>query len=101
MVIPDLNQLVPTGKGIVWLAGAAISMFLAGVGFTMQFGEYKELPGDVAVLETTVSTNSKDIQELRQTVESTTRELRRIRCLTRLAATGQTVNPLDIDEVCP
>lgn len=101
MVILDIQQLVPTGKALGWLAGAGISMFLAGMGFVMQFGEYRTLPQDVNALEQAVGINSKDIQALSDSVSFTARELRRIRCLSRLAATGQTVNPLSIDEVCP
>lgn len=98
---PSLQQLVPTGKAIWWLLAAGAAMFFAGVGFTVRFGEYKALPEEVDSLTVTVERNSKDISNIQDTLSNTTRELRRIRCLTRLAATGQTVNPLDIDEVCP
>lgn len=101
MKIPSLQELVPTGKGVAWLLGAAISMFLAGMGFTTQVSQYRTLPEAVDSLEVTVAKNVQEIQQLQASVDQTARELRRIRCLSRLAATGQTVNPLSIDEVCP
>lgn len=98
---PALESLVPTGKAIMWLLTAGSMCVMAGVGATLTLGEYRVLPEQVRTLAASDTAQERALMSLRDSVATTTRELRRIRCLTVLSVTGQTVNPLEIDRICP
>ncbi|KKN23258.1 hypothetical protein LCGC14_0906720 [marine sediment metagenome] len=89
-----LGTVVPAGKHLVWLVGFGVSMFLAGIGFFTQVGELPQLPERMGAVETIQARQEFALDSLRN-------GQRRIVCLVRLSATGQTVDPLEIDRVCP
>ena len=89
-----LSAVVPVGKNLLWLAGVGASMFLAGVGFMAQAGPLADMPERVTSIEQGQVRQNFAIDSLRNAIP-------RILCLSRLSATGQVVDPLEIDEACP
>lgn len=103
-----LQAAVPQGKAMGWLLGAAAICYMAGVGSVAVFGEYRELPATVEEFQDTVRAVGRVAAENRDAIEEITdslslirRDVTRIRCLSRLTATGQTVQVFEIDTICP
>lgn len=95
------QAVLPSAKAVGWIVTAGSAMFMAGVGATLRTSEYASLPFDVGVLESQVTTHANALEDLQDDVSNNAYDLTRIRCLTRLSATGQIVDPLEIDDVCP
>jgi hypothetical protein len=74
---------------------------MAGVGAVLNWGEYTDLPQDVAVLQGQRISADENIAELADGLEEAARERARILCLVRLTATGETLSPLEVTERCP
>ena len=96
-----VQMVVPSGKAVVWIVSAGAAMFMAGVGFTLGTSEYADLPLEVDSLFVVQTQHTRTLQALQGDVEQTSSDLERIRCLASLSATGQTVDPLQIDNICP
>lgn len=96
-----LQTVVPSAKGIAWIVAASVTTFMAGVGATLRTSDYAELPQEMDEVQHQVTTNSSTLEDLQRDVEDTKEGLDRIRCLASLSATGQVVDPLEIDRVCP
>tara|TARA_R110000851_G_scaffold235033_1_gene387566 strand:+ start:471 stop:788 length:318 start_codon:yes stop_codon:yes gene_type:complete len=95
------QAIVPSAKGIAWIITAGAAMFMAGVGATLRTSDYAQLPMEMDDVQVQVSANRTTLEIVQREVEDTQKGLVRIRCLTRLSATGQVVDPLEIDLVCP
>lgn len=113
--VPTLEQVqgalisaVPSGKALIWLIVTGISVFLAGVGFTLRSNEYTSLPAQHAALEMeqdslehVVQENRISIALLRAQVDSASADRRQILCLVTLTATGEQLTPLQVRQRCP
>lgn len=95
-----LQAIVPVGKYAFWLVGAVFSIFLAGVGFTVKTGDFAELPAQVESIVEIQNKQGFAIDSLRNGMSEAREDRARILCLARLSAIGQTVNALEIDEIC-
>lgn len=137
------STLVPTARGITFLAMSAAAVFGAGFGAYPIVGVQRTLPDSVQALSkllqaqagatTTVNRTVSGLAEDMQAVEVTldtfvtttadhatqiravnrrvdevergittvVHEIQRIRCLARIAATGEIVSPLAVDDRCP
>lgn len=100
-LMEGLASIVPTGKQMAWIVGFAATSFMAGVGATLQMTDYADLPQEVDSLFVLTENNAESVQRVERGLIATQQELSRIRCLSRLSATGQTIDPLEIDDVCP
>lgn len=96
-----LAQLVPSAKAMGVIFTLAAGAFMAGVGAVLGFGEYADLPEDVAVLQSNAVVDGAAIASLRRDMTSAARERTQILCLVRLTAEGEPLSPLQVNERCP
>lgn len=96
-----IHQIVPSAKAIGVVVTIAGGAFLAGVGAVLNWGEYTDLPQDVALLQDQRVAADNNITELTEGLEEAAMERARILCLVRLTATGETLSPLEVTERCP
>lgn len=111
--------IVPQGKAIAWLAGAAVVVFLAGYGSALRFSQYRELPAalaridsahaarldalraDVARVRTMADANTSSIGTTRQELQAAARSNQRILCLVEIAVEGERLTPFEYNRRCP
>lgn len=93
--------LLPGGKALAFLIAGAASVFMAGVGVTLNVSEFSDLPETVVAMEATVSRNEANIRVLRVRADSATADRKKILCLVALTATGEEVSPLEVTLRCP
>ena len=74
---------------------------MAGVGAVLNWGEYTDLPQEVALLQDQRVAADLSITELTDGLEEAAMERARILCLVRLTATGEVMSPLEVTERCP
>jgi hypothetical protein len=100
-ITETIQQVVPSAKAIGVVITIAAGAFMAGVGAVLNWGEYTDLPQDVAVLQEQRISADDNIAELAEGLEEAAMERARILCLVRLTATGETLSPLEVTERCP
>jgi hypothetical protein len=96
-----LEEIAPTTKALTVVVTLCTATFLAGVTAVLSWGEYRELPRQVAVLEERSVAADASIAELRESIDEAATERARILCLVRLTATGEVLSPLAVTERCP
>ena len=96
-----LQQIVPSAKAIGVMVTVAAGAFMAGVGAVLNYGEWTDLPQDVALLQDQRVAADQSIAELGDGLEEAATERARILCLVRLTATGEVLSPLEVTERCP
>lgn len=96
-----LQQIVPSAKAIGVMVTVAAGAFMAGVGAVLNYGEWTDLPQDVALLQDQRVAADQSIAELGEGLEEAATERARILCLVRLTATGEVLSPLEVTERCP
>ena len=96
-----LQQIVPSAKAIGVMVTVAAGAFMAGVGAVLNYGEWTDLPQDVALLQDQRVAADQSIAELTEGLEEAATERARILCLVRLTATGEVLSPLEVTERCP
>ena len=96
-----LQQIVPSAKAIGGVVTVATGAFMAGIGAVLNWGEYTDLPQDVAQLQQQRVAADASIAELGEGLEEAATERARILCLVRLTATGEVLSPLEVTERCP
>ena len=96
-----LQQAVPSAKAIGVVFTVAAGAFMAGVGAVLNWGEYTDLPQEVAQLQRQRVSADLSIAELGDGLEEAATERARILCLVRLTATGEVLSPLEVTERCP
>ena len=96
-----IQQIVPSAKAITVVVTIAGGAFLAGVGAVLNWGEYTDLPQDVALLQGQRVAADESITELAEGLEEAALERARILCLVRLTVTGEVLSPLEVTERCP
>ena len=74
---------------------------MAGVGAVLNWGQYTDLPQDVALLQDQRVAADESIAELTDGLNEAATERARILCLVRLTATGEVLSPLEVTERCP
>ena len=100
-MVETAKAVVPAGKALLWVGTAVTGAFMAGVGATLNFGETADSLKAVPVMQAEIADARTRVSRLERQVNGNAQELTRIRCLARLSATGQTVDPLEIDDICP
>ena len=74
---------------------------MAGIGAVLNWGEWTDLPQDVAQLQQQRISADDNIADLAEGLEEAAMERARILCLVRLTATGEVLSPLEVTERCP
>ena len=74
---------------------------MAGIGAVLNWGQYTDLPADVALLQDQRVAADETIADLADGLEEAATERARILCLVRLTATGEVLSPLEVTERCP
>ena len=100
-IAATLQQIVPSAKAIGVVVTVATGAFMAGIGAVLNWGEYTDLPQDVAQLQQQRVAAAASIAELGEGLEEAATERARILCLVRLTATGEVLSPLEVTERCP
>ena len=93
--------MIRTAKALGVLLTVAVTAWLAGVGFTIGFGETAASIALVPEIKETVDLNTTRIGVLEDSVSSASSQRRRIICISRIAATGELLNAFDLDLRCP
>jgi hypothetical protein len=96
-----LQEVVPSAKAVGVVVTIAAGAFMAGIGAVLNWGEYTDLPQDVAQLQEQRVAADESITELAEGLEEAATERARILCLVRLTATGEVLSPLEVTERCP
>jgi hypothetical protein len=96
-----IQQIVPSAKAITVVVTVAAGAFMAGVGAVLNWGQYTDLPQDVALLQDQRVAADESIAELTDGLNEAATERARILCLVRLTATGEVLSPLEVTERCP
>jgi hypothetical protein len=96
-----LQEVVPSAKAVAVVVTIAAGAFMAGVGAVLNWGEYTDLPAEVALLQEQRVVADQSIAELAEGLEEAATERARILCLVRLTATGEVMSPLEVTERCP
>ena len=96
-----LQQLVPSAKAVTVVVTVAAGAFMAGIGAVLNWGQYTDLPADVALLQDQRVAADETIADLADGLEEAATERARILCLVRLTATGEVLSPLEVTERCP
>ena len=96
-----LQQVVPSAKAITVVVTVAAGAFMAGIGAVLNWGQYTDLPADVALLQDQRVAADETIADLADGLEEAATERARILCLVRLTATGEVLSPLEVTERCP
>ena len=96
-----LQQVVPSAKAITVVVTVAAGAFMAGIGAVLNWGQYTDLPQDVALLQDQRIAADETIADLADGLEEAATERARILCLVRLTATGEVLSPLEVTERCP
>jgi len=96
-----IQQIVPSAKAITVVFTVAAGAFMAGVGAVLNWGQYTDLPQDVALLQDQRIAADESIAELTDGLTDAANERARILCLVRLTATGEVLSPLEVTERCP
>ena len=96
-----LQQVVPSAKAVTVVVTVAAGAFLAGLGAVLNWGQYTDLPADVALLQDQRVAADETIADLADGLEEAATERARILCLVRLTATGEVLSPLEVTERCP
>ena len=96
-----LQQVVPSAKAVTVVVTVAAGAFMAGVGAVLNYGEWTDLPQDVALLQDQRVAADETIADLADGLEEAATERARILCLVRLTATGEVLSPLEVTERCP
>jgi len=100
-VVEAMQQVVPSAKALGLMATVAGGAFMAGAGVVLSWGEWTDLPADVALLQDQRVVADRSIAELAEGLEEAALERARILCLVRLTATGEPLSPLEVTERCP
>jgi hypothetical protein len=100
-IAETLQQVVPSAKAIGVVVTIAAGAFMAGIGAVLNWGEWTDLPQDVAQLQQQRISADDNIAELAEGLEEAAMERARILCLVRLTATGEVLSPLEVTERCP
>jgi len=95
------QEVVPSAKAVTVVVTIAAGAFMAGVGAVLNWGEYTDLPQEVAQLQEQRVAADQSITELSDGLEEAAMERARILCLVRLTATGEVMSPLEVTERCP
>ena len=96
-----LQQVVPSAKAVTVVVTVAAGAFMAGIGAVLNWGQYTDLPQDVALLQDQRVAADETIADLADGLEEAATERARILCLVRLTATGEVLSPLEVTERCP
>ena len=96
-----IQQIVPSAKAITVVVTVGAGAFMAGVGAVLNWGQYTDLPQDVALLQDQRIAADESIAELTDGLDEAATERARILCLVRLTATGEVLSPLEVSERCP
>ena len=96
-----LQQVVPSAKAVTVVVTVAAGAFMAGIGAVLNWGQYTDLPQDVALLQDQRVAADETIDDLADGLEEAATERARILCLVRLTATGEVLSPLEVTERCP
>lgn len=96
-----LQQVVPSAKAVTVVVTVAAGAFMAGIGAVLNWGQYTDLPADVALLQAQRVAADETIADLADGLEEAATERARILCLVRLTATGEVLSPLEVTERCP
>jgi len=96
-----LQQVVPSAKAVTVVVTVAAGAFMAGIGAVLNWGQYTDLPADVALLQDQRVAADETIADLADGLEEAATERARILCLVRLTATGEVLSPLEVTERCP
>lgn len=89
-----LVAATPSTKAMGWILATGVTVFWAGVGSALSFGEYANLPE-------ASRQHGEAIDSLRVAVRNGDSEREKILCLVTLTATGEVLNPLEVTERCP
>ena len=100
-IAETLQQVVPSAKAVTVVVTVAAGAFLAGLGAVLNWGQYTDLPADVALLQDQRVAADETIADLADGLEEAATERARILCLVRLTATGEVLSPLEVTERCP
>ena len=100
-IAETLQQVVPSAKAITVVVTVAAGAFMAGIGAVLNWGQYTDLPQDVALLQDQRVAADETIADLADGLEEAATERARILCLVRLTATGEVLSPLEVTERCP
>ncbi len=100
-----LAEMVPSAKALGVIVTLAVGAFMAGVGAVLGFGDYADLPEEVAGLHMQADSTEVGLGALRvefdQAVVLAEDDRRRILCIVRLNATGVRMLASDLDVACP
>ena len=96
-----LQQVVPSAKAVTVVVTVAAGAFMAGIGAVLNWGQFTDLPADVALLQDQRVAADETIADLADGLEEAATERARILCLVRLTATGEVLSPLEVTERCP
>ena len=100
-IAETLQQGVPSAKAVTVVVTVAAGAFMAGIGAVLNWGQYTDLPQDVALLQDQRVAADETIADLADGLEEAATERARILCLVRLTATGEVLSPLEVTERCP
>jgi len=95
------QEIVPTGKAVVWISGAVATSFLAGIGWMTSTSAISKTVDTVPVLAEEVSGLTNRVNNVESRLDDADADRQRILCLLTLTATGEALSPFEVAERCP
>lgn len=95
------QEIVPTGKAVVWISGAVATSFLAGIGWMTSTSAISKTVDTVPVLAEEVSGLTDRVNNVESRLDDADADRQRILCLLTLTATGEALSPFEVAERCP
>ena len=92
---------VPQGKALFWIVIGAITTFGAGFGMAFGVGDAQNNLALIPEMSETITEHTSRISNLEDSVSSASTQRRRIICIGRIAATGETLPAFELDARCP
>ncbi len=100
-----LAEMVPSAKALGVIVTLAVGAFMAGMGAVLGFGEYADLPEEVAGLQVQANRTEVGLEALRvefdEAVVVAEDDRARILCLLEVTASGELLLAAQINSRCP
>ena len=88
-----VSQIVPTKAALYVILAVFAGGATTGAGMVLGFGDYADLPEEMAKLRADAVRRDVQIASLIRGLEEATRQSERILCLVEVIATGETLTP--------
>jgi hypothetical protein len=95
------QEIVPTGKAVIWISGAVGTSFLAGIGWMTSTSAISETVDKVPILTEEVNGLADRVNTVEIRLNDADEDRQRILCLLTLTATGEALSPFEVAERCP